>query len=65
MPIGFCPSFTNQLLIIEENSPLKSSPKLLLPIRFIRVLNANKDKLIKDQLKVIREDVLYILNKVY
>ena len=42
-----------------------SSPELLLPIRFIYVLNINKDKPIKDQLKVIREDVLYTSNEVY
>ena len=42
-----------------------SSPKLLPPIRFIHVLNVNKDKPIKDQLKVIREDILYTSNEVY
>ena len=31
----------------------------------VRVLKINKDKLVKDQLKVIREDVLYTLNEVY
>jgi hypothetical protein len=64
MTIGFCPSSINQLLIKEENLPLESS-KLLPPIRFIRVLNVDKDKPVKDQLKVIREDVLYTLNEVY
>jgi len=29
MTLGFCPSSINQLLIILENSPLESSPKLL------------------------------------
>ena len=42
-----------------------SFPKLLPPIRFIYILNINKNKLIKDQLKVIREDVLYTSNEVY
>ena len=65
MTVGFCLSSINQLLIIQENSPLKSSPNLLPPIHFIRVLNINKNKPVKDQLKVIREDILYILNKVY
>ena len=43
---------------------------MLPPTYFIRVLNVNKDKLvkdqlIKDQLKVIREDILYTLNEMY
>ena len=58
MTIGFCPSI-NQLLIIGESSIR------VLPIRFIRVFNVDKDKPVKDQLKVIREDVLYTLNEVY
>jgi len=37
---------------------------MLLPIHFIRVLDVNKDKLVEEQLKVIREDVLYTLNKI-
>jgi hypothetical protein len=41
---------------------LESSPELLLPIHFIRVLNI-KNKPVKDQLKVIKEDVLCTLNK--
>jgi len=52
--VGFCPSYIL----------LKSSPELL-PIRFIYILNINKNKPVKDQLKVIREDVLYTLNEVY
>ncbi len=47
MTIGFCPSSINQLLIIEENLLLESS-KLLPPIRFICVLNIDKDKPVKD-----------------
>jgi hypothetical protein len=43
----------------------KSSPKLLPPIHFIRVLDIDKDKPVKDQLKVIREDMLYTLNEMY
>ena len=60
-----CHSFINQLLIIQENPLLESSPKLLLFIRFIRVSNINKNKLVEDQLKVIIKDVLYTLNKMY
>jgi len=33
-------------------------------MHFIRVLDVDKDKLIEDQLKVIREDVLYTSNEV-
>ena len=35
------------------------------PIGFIRVLDVNDNKPVKDQLKVIREDVLYTSNKIY
>ena len=63
--VSFCPSSINELLIIQENPLLESSHELLPLIRFIRVLDVNKDKLVEDQLKVIREDVLYTLNKVY
>jgi len=38
---------------------------LLPPTHFIRVLDVNEDKPVKDQLKVIREDVLYTSNKMY
>jgi len=38
---------------------------LLPPIGFIRVPDVDKDKPIEDQLKVIREDVLYTSNEVY
>jgi len=65
MTAGFRPSSINRLVIVWENPPSESSPKLLPPIYFIRVLNANEDKPVKDQPKVIREDVLYTLNKVY
>ena len=58
-----CHSSINQLLIIQENPLLESSPKLLLLIRFIRVPNINKNKPVEDQLKVIIEDVLYTLNE--
>ena len=34
-------------------------------IGFIRVPDVNKDKPVKDQLKVIREDILYTLNEIY
>lgn len=50
--------------VIVENPPLES-PKSLLLILFIRVPNVNKDKPVEDQLKVIRKDILYTLNKVY
>ena len=65
MTIGFYPSSISQLLIIWENPLLESSLKLLPLIHFIRVLKINKDKPVKNQLKVIREDVLYTLNEVY
>ena len=64
MTVRFCPSSINKPLIIQENPLLKSFPELP-PIRFIRVLNIDKDKPVKDQLKVIREDVLYMSNKIY
>ena len=35
------------------------------PIGFIRVPDVDKDKSIEDQLKVIREDVLYTSNEMY
>lgn len=38
---------------------------MLPPIGFIRVPDVDKDKPIEDQLKVIREDVLYTSNEVY
>ena len=44
---------------------MRVPPELLPPIRFIYVLNINKSELVKEQLKVIREDVLYMLNEVY
>ena len=65
MAVGFCPSSINQLLIIQENPPLESSPESLPPIRFIRVLDVDEDKPVKDQLKVIKEDALYMSNKMY
>ena len=36
---------------------------MLLPTHFIRVLDVDKDKPVEEQLKVIREDVLYTLNE--
>ena len=63
MTVRPCPSSINQLLIMQEK-PILESPKSLPPIQFIRVLNVNKDRLVEDQLKVIREDVLYSLNEV-
>ena len=62
--VGFCPSSINQLLIYIGKFSIKVSPELLPPIRIIRVLNINKNKPVKDWLKVIRQDVLYTLNKV-
>ena len=38
---------------------------MLPPIGFIRVPDVDKDKPIEDQLKVIREDVLYTSNEMY
>ena len=38
---------------------------MLPPTGFIRVPDVDKDKPIEDQLKVIREDVLYTSNEVY
>ena len=63
--VRFYLSSINQLLIIQENPPLKSTPKVLPPIYFICVFNVDKDKPIEDQLKVIKEDVLYTLNEMY
>ena len=63
--IRSCHSSINQLLIIQENPPLESSPKLPPLIRFIRVPDINKNKRVEDQLKVIMEDVLYTLNKIH
>ena len=45
MTVGFCLSSINQLSIIQENPPLKSSPELLPPIHFIHIFNIDEDKL--------------------
>ena len=52
--VGFYPSSINQLLIYIRKFSIKVFPELLPPIRIIRVLNINKNKLVKDWFKVIR-----------
>jgi len=48
MAVHSSPSSVNQLLIKKERPLLESSPKSLPPIRFICVLNVNKDKLVEN-----------------
>ena len=62
MTVGFYPSSIKPAADYIGKSSIRFLPRTC---PFIRILDVNKDKPVKDQLKVIREDVLYTLNEVY
>ena len=65
MTVGFCLSSIKPAADYIGKFSIRVPPELLPPIRFIHVFNINESEPVKEQLKVIREDMLYTLNEVY